>query len=134
MFDPYRDPVQVPQFRSRFGGLWTDLNNAIELIEGKLELGRINEEEAQLLRFFVENGYVVLRGGVNEEAIDESNEDIERMTKDPPLEAWVTCFEDVRWGARHIKPGDTNVADKGVKMLGGYRYMQPVRRVISVAD
>ena len=130
MFDPYRDPVQVPQFRSRFGGLWTDLNNAIELIEGKLELGRINEEEAQLLRFFVENGYVVLRGGVNEEAIDEFNEDIERMAKDPPLEAWVTCFEDGRWGARQMKPGDTNEADKGVKLLDVYTYTQSARRVI----
>jgi len=71
--DPYRDPVEVPQFRSRFGGLWTDLNNAIQLIDGKLELGMINEKESQLLRFFVENGYVVLRAAVDTEKIDKFN-------------------------------------------------------------
>src|SRR5256885_726783 len=130
MFDPYRDPVQVPQFRSRFGGLWTDLNNAIELIEGKLELGTINEEEAQLLRFFVENGYVVLRGAVDDETIDEFNEDIERVAKDPPPEAWVTCFENGHWGGRQMKPGDVEEWDKGVKLLDVYTYMQSARRVV----
>ena len=87
MFDPYRDPVHVPRFRSKFGGFWTDLNNATELIEGKLSLGLINQEEAQLLHFFVENGYAVLSGGVDLDRIDELKSDIQTLSQDPPPEA-----------------------------------------------
>src|SRR5713101_3069802 len=106
MFDPYRDPIQVPQFRSRFGGLWTDLNNAIELIEGKLELGMINEDDAQLLRFFVENGYAVLQRAVDIERINIFNRDIEELGRNLPPEAWVSCIEGGHSVGRQMLPGD----------------------------
>ena len=37
--DPYRHPVETPGFRSRFGGLWTDLSNARDLVAGRLAIG-----------------------------------------------------------------------------------------------
>ena len=130
MNDPYRDPVEVPQFRSRFGGLWTDLNNAIQLIDGKLELGMINEKESQLLRFFVENGYVVLRAAVDTEKIDKFNQDIEALATNPPPEAWVSCVEGGQPLARRMLPGDTEEAHKSMKLLDVYTYMQSARDVI----
>lgn len=130
MFDPYRDPVQVPQFRSRFGGLWTDLNNAIEQIAGKLELGRINEEDAQLLRFFVENGYAVLRSAVDIERINIFNRDIEELGRNPPPEAWVSCIEGGHSVGRQMLPGDIEEANKSVRLLDAYSYMQSARDVI----
>lgn len=128
--DPYRDPVQVPQFRSKFGGLWTDLNNAIELIEGKLELGVINEEEAQLLLSFVENGYVVLRNAVDADLIDKLSEDIEGLADNPPAEAWITCVEDGHSSARPMLPTDKYATGKQVKLLDLYSYLPSARDVI----
>jgi hypothetical protein len=56
-----RDPAG---FRSAFGGLWTDQGNALDLVEGKLELGRITARQAELLRRFITDGYVVLEKAV----------------------------------------------------------------------
>jgi len=56
-----RDPAG---FRSAFGGLWTDQGNALDLVEGKLELGRITQTQAKLLRQFITDGYVILKNAV----------------------------------------------------------------------
>ena len=55
---------------SRFGGLWPDLPNARDLIADKLEIGQITEEEAERLRFWIEHGYVILRGAIASDLID----------------------------------------------------------------
>ena len=46
--------------RSPFGGLWPDLPNAADIIEGKLEIGQITERQAEKLTFWRNNGYVIL--------------------------------------------------------------------------
>lgn len=56
-----RDPAAV---RSAFGGLWTDQGNALDLVEGRHALGWIDRREADLLRSFITDGYVILRGAV----------------------------------------------------------------------
>jgi hypothetical protein len=56
-----RDPAG---FASAFGGLWTDQGNALDLVQGRLELGRISAHEAELLRRFIADGYVVLKKAV----------------------------------------------------------------------
>ena len=68
---------QPPQFRNAFGGLWTDLSNAGDVIDGKLSLGQITDVQAEQLRVWIENGFVILPGAVSEAAIDELNQDIE---------------------------------------------------------
>jgi hypothetical protein len=68
--DPYRDVVELPGFRSRFGGLWTDLSNACDLVAGRLAIGEIDERDALNLLAFIENGYVILRAAVSSEVID----------------------------------------------------------------
>lgn len=57
-----RDPAG---FRSAFGGLWTDRGDALDLVEGRLELGRITAHQAQMLRRFITDGYVVLKKAVS---------------------------------------------------------------------
>jgi hypothetical protein len=84
----------LPRFRSRFGGLWTDLNIAPVLARGKHATGRISSEELVKLMSWIENGFVIIEGAVPIAAIDRLNEDIER--------AWSGAF-DVRvehWGPR----------------------------------
>lgn len=128
--DLYRDPVQIPQFRSKFGGLWTDLNNATELIEGKLSLGMINSEEAGLLKSFVENGYVVLPVAVDLDDVDAFNHDVNELAKNPPPEAWVSCSEDGHLVGRQMKRGDTLESNKGLRLLDVYSYLPSARRVV----
>jgi hypothetical protein len=57
-----RNPAGV---RSAFGGLWTDQGNALDLVEGKLELGLIDAKLAQALRAYIRDGYVVFRNAIS---------------------------------------------------------------------
>jgi len=43
---------------SPFGGFWTDQANALDLIQGRLELGRLRRWEAAMLRTFAMEGIV----------------------------------------------------------------------------
>src|SRR6185436_11106949 len=107
-------------FRSAFGGLWTDLNNAVEIIQGKLELRIINEEEAQLLLSFIENGYIILRGAVDESLIEKLNDDVDRLVENPPPEAWINCIEDGHAVTRPLAPEDKDAVNKLLKLLDLY--------------
>jgi hypothetical protein len=67
-------PDNPATHRSRFGGLWVDLENAVDLLNGKLELGLIDERRHALLGDFIRDGYVVLPGGVPEPALGRARE------------------------------------------------------------
>ena len=63
---------------SRFGGLWIDQPHVQDLIEGKLQTGLISAAQAEQLRFFVENGYVILPRALTAKAVAAAREDLER--------------------------------------------------------
>gem|GEM_PF-1169282 len=69
------DPARC---RSRYGGLWTDQGNAMDLIDGRLDLGKLTPEDAQLLRQWVTDGYVILPRAVPEKLLAPALEDLER--------------------------------------------------------
>lgn len=62
---------------SRFGGLWPDLPNALDMIADKLDIGQINSEEAERLRFWRTHGYVILEGAIARELIDGARQALE---------------------------------------------------------
>jgi hypothetical protein len=128
--DPYREPQFIPKYRSAFGGLWTDLNNAMEVVQGKLDVGMINRKEAEMLRGFIENGYAVFPGAVPGFQIRQLNRDIERVWAGQMQDAWVSCLEDGLGRVRRIKPDDRDEADKQVKLLDTYEYLESARRVM----
>jgi hypothetical protein len=66
------------QYTSPFGGLWVDQPHVQDLIEGKLETGQITAAQAEQLRFFVENGYVILPRAVPPKAVAAAREDLDR--------------------------------------------------------
>ncbi len=51
-------------YKSRFGGLWTDLEKAEYLIAGKRALGWISEEESVLLSSWVRDGFVIIPNAI----------------------------------------------------------------------
>ena len=65
-------------YASPFGGLWIDQPHVHDLIEGKLETGAIKAAEAEQIRFFVENGYVILPRAVTPKAMAAARADLER--------------------------------------------------------
>jgi phytanoyl-CoA hydroxylase len=128
--DPYRDPQFVPKYRSQFGGLWTDLNNAPDIIQGKLDLGMISRKEADLLSGFIENGYAVFPGAVPRRHIRRLNEDIEKIWACQMPEAWISCVEDDKSWVRKIKPHDREIAGMQTKLLDLYEYSDSARVVM----
>ena len=70
-----RNPAGV---RSAFGGLWTDQGNALDVVDGRLELGQINRKQAELLRAFIRDGYVILRNAVAPWTLARAQHDLER--------------------------------------------------------
>jgi Phytanoyl-CoA dioxygenase (PhyH) len=80
----------------RFGGLWPDLPNGEDLIEGKLETGRITERQAELLRFWRANGYVILRGAASDELTARAAADLDR--------AYAGGFPDMLFECHPVSP------------------------------
>ncbi len=70
-------PANGGEFHSRFGGFWTDLGNAADLMRGKLELGLITPEQAALLTHWIEHGFVILKSGIAPEILDRAQEVLE---------------------------------------------------------
>jgi phytanoyl-CoA hydroxylase len=71
-------PANAAAMTSRFGGLWPDLPNAADLIEGKLEIGQITERQAEKLTFWMSNGYVILQNAIPAPLADRAALDLER--------------------------------------------------------
>lgn len=69
---------RLPKFRSRFGGLWTDLSHAPALAQGKRDLGRISAEEHDALTRWIEDGYVILPGAADPALCDAVIADMAR--------------------------------------------------------
>jgi hypothetical protein len=68
-------PDSIP---SRFGGLWFDAANGDDLIAGKEEVGLISKEQADQLRTFRRDGFVVLPGALSNDLCDRAADLIDR--------------------------------------------------------
>ncbi len=64
-------------FQSRFGGLWTDQKNALDLVAGRRDLGMVSESDAQLLTSWIHDGYVILDKAIEEEVLQAALVDLE---------------------------------------------------------
>jgi hypothetical protein len=73
---PRPDNATTPP--SPFGGLWPDQANAHDIIEGRLEIGEISEQQANLLRSWVKNGYVILENAIASEVLDRACADLDK--------------------------------------------------------
>src|SRR5438105_12836109 len=69
---------QKTRYRSQFGGRWTDLSNATDIVHAKRNQGQISQTEADLLHNWISNGFVIIENAVPREVIDSLIEDTER--------------------------------------------------------
>jgi phytanoyl-CoA hydroxylase len=63
--------LNASKYRSSFGGLWTDMANSHEEVQARLEVGAIDADEAQLLDFWIDKGYVIIPNAVPHDVIDK---------------------------------------------------------------
>jgi hypothetical protein len=64
------------KYRGHFEGLWTDRVDALDLVERRARAGQISEYEDDLLRTWIEQGYVVLPGAVSAEVCEHVKTDL----------------------------------------------------------
>lgn len=112
-------------FRSKFGGFWTDLSNADEIVDGKLELGSISSEEAAQLRFWIANGFLIIKDAVGHELIDEALKDIARVYE--AKQALIETYEygDVR--QVRVEPRHRRMRHK---LLDAYAHSETLQKLI----
>jgi ectoine hydroxylase-related dioxygenase (phytanoyl-CoA dioxygenase family) len=94
-------PADGAAMPAPFGGLWPDLPNAADLIQGRLDIGRISERQAGLLRFWVENGYVILENAIPASLADRAALDLDRAYAggfpDLKFECHAVAGEHIHW-------------------------------------
>lgn len=65
-------PTNPAASRSRFGGLWTDQRNALDIVAGRLELGTISDHQADMLTKWISDGYLIIRNAIPEGVLERA--------------------------------------------------------------
>lgn len=89
-------PSDAAAMPTPFGGLWPDLPNAADILQGKLEIGQVTERQAELLRFWIRNGYVILEKAIPSSLVDKAALDLDR--------AYAGGFPDLKFECHSVAP------------------------------
>jgi len=81
---------------SPFGGLWPDQPNAPDIIQGKLDIGQITDIQAERLRFWLRNGYVILENAIPKSVVDRAARDLDR--------AYAGAFPELKFECHSVTP------------------------------
>ena len=71
-------PSVTNAYRSRFGGLWVDRLDAEAELDRRLATRRITANDAEMVWFWMRNGYVIIPQAVSAGAIDAFARDVDR--------------------------------------------------------
>jgi len=124
-------PAALPgrtRHRSLFGGLWTDLPNAADVIAGKETLGWISADEARLLAEWTVNGFVVLPQAVPLAWIDELDKEVDEIWSGAASDRFFVEF----WenGNKTIQPAGPPFKSGRVKLLDLYAHSERARQIV----
>jgi Phytanoyl-CoA dioxygenase (PhyH) len=125
------DPEPVARstsYHSRFGGLWTDLPNALDIVVGKHALGWISSAEQDLLKAWIIDGFVILPGAVPHDLIDRLDDEVERIWQSESGHRSFVEFWDN--GEKTIQPAGPRFRDRRVKLLDLFAHLESARRII----
>jgi phytanoyl-CoA hydroxylase len=81
------------QYHSRFGGLWIDRFDALEVLASKVAAGAIRPELAGLVESFMRDGYVILPQAVPLELTRRIKDELDAHWSSPPDGAMVETWE-----------------------------------------
>lgn len=118
-------PPQPGRFRSQWGGLWTDLDHAHAIVDGKRELGWIDDTDVTRLRHWIDQGFVILEGVVEPEVTEGLLEALGR-TLNGELPA-----RRAEWWSEGVKyvdvAGPTTMDETAAKLLDLYMTSEAAR-------
>ncbi len=114
----------VPGYRSRFGGLWIDRNDALERIEAKRAAGELGAEEVELLLRWREEGVVVLPGALRPADARRLAEAVDASFRSGRQDLFAESFEQGRKRVRRVEPGDRG---QDVKLLDLHALLDEAR-------
>lgn len=80
-------------FRSPFGGLWTDLDDAPQRVRSQLAAGEITEHQAHQLTHWIEHGYLILEHAVPSELVDSLLDEIDQAWRGEIPGLWVEHWD-----------------------------------------
>jgi len=89
-------PADAAAMPSPFGGLWPDQPNAPDIIQGKLDIGQITDIQAERLRFWLRNGYVILENAIPKSVVDRAARDLDR--------AYAGAFPELKFECHSVTP------------------------------
>lgn len=121
-------PAAPSGYHSRFGGLWPDLPNAIDLIHGKHALGWISDRERDVLIRWTTEGFVVLSQAVPHDLIDRLDREVERIWEG--VDGRRIFVEFWEGDEKTIQPAGPRFKDKRVKLLDLFAHSQTARHII----
>ena len=114
-------------YRTPFGGLWTDRNDAEELLGDKIARGTLMPVDSERLKFWIDHGFVVLEGAVGETIIDQLNRDVDLAWQGDNqgihVEYWV---DDVM----HIDPISPELKPRQAKVLDLHAFSEAARHAV----
>lgn len=114
-------------FRTLFGGPWTERTDAEQVLQEKLARGVVTPADAERLRFWIDNGYVVLESAVPHDVIEQVKRDIERSwdTDNPGL--FVEYWQD---HVMHVEPISPEAKHRQAKLLDFHAFSEPARQAV----
>ena len=122
-------PDNAASLPTQFGGLWTDLGNARDVVDGKLEIGQITDSQASLLSSWIKNGYVVLEQAIAPDLIDAVVSDLDRACSGDMPNVQFEC-PDIANGLVDWQPEIVEHAAKVIDM----HHFSPLARKMMFAD
>ena len=112
----------------RFGGFWVDRPDALDAVEGRLEIGQISAAQAEQLRFWIANGYIILPNAVPAKLADRALKDLDR--------AYAGGFADLLFECGAKAPGhmswDASLNALPAKALDLHYFSKPIRELMFV--
>ena len=87
--DPSVNPVHTNQFRSKYGGLWTDMGDALSVARLKHRRGQINDQQLSLLFEFIDTGVLRMENAISNESIQAYVASLHRAYQDPQPYQWI---------------------------------------------
>lgn len=117
------NPAAIP---SRFGGLWIDQPNAQDIVAGRADIGLITQKDAERLRFFIENGYLIIEFAVDDECVARALGDFDK--------AYSGGFEQLKFECNDVTKDHTawrpEFNDLPAKALDLHWFLSAVRDLI----
>ena len=134
VLSPLRGGAPAGRFRSGFGGLWTDSPHALAILERKVAKGSISLRQAEQLKCWIDDGYVVLPEAVDTSTVDAMLADVESIYSGTLGECFVETWESGRMEVIPVTPRHKNGQHKLLDIYSVSRVARQAQFSPAIAD